>query len=284
MALSGEGRLLAASFVPPKPIRTLRNLTRYRKTQISDRQREADRLHKILEDTENQLDCVASDILGASGRAMLKRWCRQHRSQRTRRPRSGSLRKKIPALREALVGRFQDEHTLIVGRSSRTSTCSMKRSSRCPRRSRRRSPPFAPQRDLLITIPERQATDRRGADRRGRRRHERLPNPQAPRVMGKGIPRQRPVRRQTPLGQDRRRQQMAQSNLAESANAAARSKNAYLAAQYQRLRGRRGHDKAITAVGHSILTAAWHMLRTEAHPTSAATTSPTKTPTGSPNA
>ena len=50
------------------------------------------------------------------------------------------------------------------------------------------------------------------------------------------------------------------ATLTESANAAARTKNSYLAAQYQRLRGRRGHNKAITAVGHSILTATWHML------------------------
>ena len=62
---------MRASFVPPKPIRALRNLTRYRKTQIEERQREANRLHKILEDTGIKLDCVATDILGASGRAML---------------------------------------------------------------------------------------------------------------------------------------------------------------------------------------------------------------------
>ncbi len=71
------------------------------------------------------------------------------------------------------------------------------------------------------------------------------------------------------------------ATLTEAANAAARTKNSYLAAQYQRLRGRRGHSKAITAVGHSILTAAWHMLQTgELYPTSAATTSPAKTQTG----
>jgi transposase len=52
------------------------------------------------------------------------------------------------------------------------------------------------------------------------------------------------------------------ATLTESANAAARTKDCYLAAQYRRLRGRRGHSKAVTAVGHSILTAAWHMLRT----------------------
>jgi transposase len=66
-----EAGLLRASFVPPKPIRTLRNLTRYRKTQIQERAREANRLHKALQDTGIKLDCVASDILGASGRAML---------------------------------------------------------------------------------------------------------------------------------------------------------------------------------------------------------------------
>jgi transposase len=54
-----EAGLLARSFVPPKPIRALRNLTRYRKAQIGERQREANRLHKVLEDTGIRLDCVA---------------------------------------------------------------------------------------------------------------------------------------------------------------------------------------------------------------------------------
>ena len=66
-----EAGLLRASFVPPKPVRALRNFTRYRKAQIAERQREANRLHKALEDTGVKLDCVATDILGASGRAML---------------------------------------------------------------------------------------------------------------------------------------------------------------------------------------------------------------------
>ena len=61
-----EAGLLRASFVPPKPIRALRNLTRYRKTQIQERTREANRLHKALEDTGIKLDCVATNILGKS--------------------------------------------------------------------------------------------------------------------------------------------------------------------------------------------------------------------------
>src|SRR4249920_2902744 len=109
-----EAGLLRASFVPPKPIRTLRNLTRYRKAQIGERQREANRLHKILEDTGIKLDCVATDILGASGRAMLDALC-----QGTTDPAvlaelaKGKLRKKLPALREALEGRFDAEHGKI---------------------------------------------------------------------------------------------------------------------------------------------------------------------------
>jgi len=111
-----EAGLLEASFVPPKPIRTLRNLTRYRKAQIAERQREANRLHKVLEDTGIKLGCVASDILGASGRAMLEALV-----QGTTDPgvlaelAKGRLRAKLPALREALEGRFDEEHAIVVG-------------------------------------------------------------------------------------------------------------------------------------------------------------------------
>src|SRR3954471_8924076 len=66
-----ECGLLRASFVPPKPIRELRELTRRRHTLVEDRKREAQRLHKTLEDTGIKLDCVVSDILGVSGRRML---------------------------------------------------------------------------------------------------------------------------------------------------------------------------------------------------------------------
>src|ERR1700694_4064388 len=111
-----EAGLLKRSFVPPKPIRTLRNLTRYRKSQISERQREANRLHKILEDTGIKLDCVATDILGKSGRAMLDALVAG-----TTDPvvladlAKGKLRAKLPALREALEGRFEPLHALLIG-------------------------------------------------------------------------------------------------------------------------------------------------------------------------
>src|SRR5204863_5744766 len=108
--------LLRRSFVPPKPIRALRNLTRYRKAQIGERQREANRLHKLLEDTGIKLDCVATDILGASGRAMLDALVSGTTDPEVLAELAkGKLRKKLPALREALEGRFDVEHGIVVG-------------------------------------------------------------------------------------------------------------------------------------------------------------------------
>ena len=205
-----EAGLLKASFVAPKPIRTLRNLTRYRKAQISDRQREAARLHKILEDTGIKLDCVASDILGASGRAMLDALV-----SGTKDPdvladlAKGKLRKKLPALREALEGRFDTEHALIVSQILAHIDFLDEAIDRLSDEIEERIAPFAPQRELLKTIPRRQPAHRRGADRRDRRRHERLPHPQAPGLMGRHVPRERPVRRQTPLRQNAQGLQVA---------------------------------------------------------------------------
>src|SRR5687768_5025130 len=101
-----EHGLLRGSFVPPVPIRELRDVTRYRKSLIQDRTRVANRLHKVLEDAGIKLATVASDILGASGRAMLTALV-----EGTTDPdvladlARGRLRAKLPALRQALAGR-----------------------------------------------------------------------------------------------------------------------------------------------------------------------------------
>src|SRR4029434_9393508 len=110
-----EHGLLRGSFVPPAPIRELRDLTRYRKVLIQDRTREANRLHKLLEDAGIKLASVASDILGVSGRAMLEALVRG-----TTDPAGlaelarGRLRAKLPALRQALAGRFRPHHAFLV--------------------------------------------------------------------------------------------------------------------------------------------------------------------------
>ena len=111
-----EAGLLKASFVPPRPVRQLRNLTRYRKTQIQERSREVNRLHKALEDAGIKLDCVAADIMGKSGRDMLDALVRGTTDPEILADLArAQMRKKIPALREALEGRFEAHHALWIG-------------------------------------------------------------------------------------------------------------------------------------------------------------------------
>jgi transposase len=149
-----EAGLLRGSFVAPKPQRRLRALTRYRKTQIAERQREANRLHKALEDTGIKLDCVASDILGKSGRAMLDALVTGTTDATVLAELAkGKLRKKIPALREALEGRFEDEHALIVSQILAHIDFLDEAIDRLSDEIEERIAPFAPQRDLLMSIP-----------------------------------------------------------------------------------------------------------------------------------
>src|SRR5499433_882636 len=110
-----EHGLLRGRCVPPAPIRELRDLTRSRKALTQDRTRAANRLHKILEDAGIKLASVATDILGVSGRAMLEAL-----TPGTTDPdvlaelARGKLRKKLPTLRQALVGRFRPHHAFLV--------------------------------------------------------------------------------------------------------------------------------------------------------------------------
>jgi len=258
-----EAGLLKASFVPPQPIRTLRNLTRYRKTQIQDRQREAARLHKILEDTGIKLGCVASDILGKSGRDMLDALVAGTTDPTVLANLArGQLRNKIPALQEALVGRFDAEHALVVGQILAHIDFLEEAIDRLSAAIEEQMRPFAAQRELLMTIPGvKQRTAEVliaeiGVDMTV------FPTPKHLASWAGVCPGNDQSAGKRRSGKTRQGSKWLRATLTEAANAAARSKNTYLAAQYHRLRGRRGHAKAITAVSHSILTAAWHMLQT----------------------
>jgi transposase len=258
-----EAGLLRASFVPPKPIRALRNLTRYRKTQIQERAREANRLHKALEDTGIKLDCVASDILGKSGRLMLDALIKGTTDPEVLADLAkGRLRAKIPALREALKGRFDHLHGVWIGAilahidfldeqiESLTSTIG------------EQIAPFEKAVELLCTIP--------GVQRRTAEviiaeigldmsvfptaKHLASWAGQCP-----GNDQSAGKRRS---GKTRNGSKWLDWALEEAAMAAIGAKDVYLAAQYARLRSRRGHKKALGAVKHSIICACWHMLAT----------------------
>jgi len=257
-----ECGLLRASFVPPKPIRELRDLTRYRKSLIRERASEANRLQKTLEDAGIKLSSVASDVLGVSGRLMLEALVSGTRDPEVLAELArGTLRKKLPALKQALAGQFKPHHTLIVAQILAHLDYLDEAIAALTAEVEQRLAPFADKAELLTTITgvaernsqviiaelgpdmSRFATDRHAAswvsicpgndESAGKRRS----------------------------GRTRRGNPHLRAALVESANAAARSKNTYLRAQYEQVKRRRGHKKAIVAVAHSILIAAYHILK-----------------------
>jgi transposase len=150
----GECGLLRASFVPPEPIRQLRDLTRYRSTLAAERTREAQRLEKELEDAGIKLSCVATDILGVSGRAMLTALIEGERDVHVLAEMAKArMRPKIPQLVQALTGNFGDHHAFLcrlhLQRINQLSTAILELSTRIEEAMR----PFARQREQLATIP-----------------------------------------------------------------------------------------------------------------------------------
>jgi transposase len=257
-----EAGLLRGSFVPPKPQRRLRTLTRYRKTQIAERQREANRLHKALEDSGIKLDCVASDILGKSGRAMLDALVAG-----TTDPvvladlAQGKLRAKIPALRQALEGRFEAHHALVIGAILAHLDFLDDQIERLGEAIEEQLGPFGQAGvTLASTIP---GVARRtsevlvaeiGTDMSVFPTARHLAS-WAGRCPGND---QSAGKRRS--GRTRNGSKWLGIGLEEAALAAIRSKNTYLAAQYQRLKPRIGHGRALGTVKHSILIAYWHMF------------------------
>lgn len=258
-----EAGLLRGSFVPPKPQRGLRTLTRYRKTQIQERQREANRLHKALEDTGIKLDCVATNILGVSGRAMLDALVAgttdpEVLSELAR----GKLRAKLPALREALEGRFEPHHALVIGAILSHLDFLNEHIDRLSDAIEEQLSPFAGALGLATTIPGVQSRTAEvllaevGTDM------SRFPSAGHLASWAGRCPGNHQSAGKRRSGQSRKGSKWLGIALQEAALAATRTKGSYLQAQYQRLRPRIGHGRALGAVKHSILVAYWHMFST----------------------
>ena len=258
-----EAGLLRANFVPPKPIRQLRNLTRYRKTQIQERAREVNRLHKALEDAGIKLDCVAADVMGKSGRDMLNALVAGERDPEVlanlaRR----QMRKKIPALRDALQGRFEEHHALWIGAILKHIDFLDQQIERLTEAIGEQIKPLAPAVKLLCTITGVQSRAAEviiseiGGDM------SRFPTPRQLASWAGQCPGNDQSAGKRRSGKTRNGSKWLDWTLEEVAIAAIRVKGTYLQAQYQRLRPRRGHKKALGAVKHTVICAVWHMLTT----------------------
>ncbi|MDT3438742.1 IS110 family transposase, partial [Pseudofrankia sp. BMG5.37] len=256
-----EYGLVRPSFVPPPPIRELRDLTRYRKAQIEERTRETQRLDKVLQDAGVKLSSVASDLLGVSGKAMLQALVAGTTdpvvlSELAR----GRLRRKLPALQEALTGFFTGHHAIIVREILAKLDYLDEVIDRLSTEIDRMIAPFEAKVALLDTIP--------GVDRRtaqcllaeigddmtvfGSAEHlsswaGRCPGQYESAGRSKG-------------GKTRKGSKWLRLYLHEAARAASTTKGTYLSAQYKRIKPRRGAAKARVAVEHSILVAIYHML------------------------
>jgi len=256
-----EHGLLRGSFVPPAPIRELRDLTRHRKVLIQERSRAANRLHKLLQDAGIKLASVAPDILGVSGRAMLEALVQGTTDPATLADLArGKLRAKLPALRQALAGRFRPHHAFLVSQllahvdylDEAITTMSTEIAARLL--------PFEPQVTQLDTI---HGIARRTAEVAIAELGVTMSAFPSDRHLASwaGLcPGNHASAGKHRSGTTRKGNHWLRMALIEAATAAIRTKDSAFAARYRRVMRHRGHKKAVVAVAHALLRTIYHLL------------------------
>ena len=257
-----ECGLLRPSFVPPPPIRELRDLTRYRVKQVQDRAQEVNRLCKVLEDAGIKLSTVATNVIGVSGRAMLTALVEGTTDAAVLADLArGKLRKKLPELRRALQGRFRPHHGFLVEQILAKIDFLDEALERLTIEIDRRLGPFEPMLADLDTIPgvNRIAAISIVAETGG----DMARFPDAPHLCSWGAmcPGQNESAGKRRSGKTRKGNRYLRATLIQAALAAARTKGTALQARYYRIKRHRGHKKAVIAVGHQILEIAYYIMR-----------------------
>jgi transposase len=255
--------MVRASFVPPPPIRELRELTRYRKTQSDARVAEIQRLEKVLQDAGMKLTSVASKVLTQSGRLMVEALIAGQRDPADlANLAKGKLRPKIPELTEALAGHFGAHHALAARRILDHVDFLDVTIAALTEQIDSRTEPYQAARELLLPVPgfDRLIVDtviaETGADM--------CRFPSAAHLakwagLCPGNHESAGKRRRVGITPGNRWLRRA---LIEAARAAARTKGSYFGAQYRQIAKRRGPNKAAVAVAHSLSDLIWHMLTT----------------------
>jgi transposase len=263
LAELGAHGLVRGSFVPPEPIRQLRDLTRARTTVTRERAREIQRLEKLLEDAGIKLSSVATEITGVSGRAMLEALIGGQRDPAVLADLAKRrLRSKIPELTEALTGRFAEHHAflarvhldLIDGHTTAIDALTARIEVTIA--------PFRRARDLIITIPgiSTGVADVIIAETGGDM--TRFPSAGHLASWAGTCPGSNESAGRIKSTHTRPGNPYLKGALGVAAMSAARSKNTYLSAKYRRIASRRGPVKAIVAIEHTMLIAIWNMLKT----------------------
>jgi transposase len=256
-----ECGLLRGSFVPPPAIRELRDLTRYRKALIQDRTREANRLHKVLEDAGIKLATVASDVLGASGRAMLTALVAGTTEPTVLADLArGRLRAKLPALRQALTGRFRGHHAFLVSQLLAHLDYLDETIATLSQQIEAHLAPFAAELARVQTIPGVKQRSVENIVAEIGLDMARFPTPGHLASWASLCPGNNESAGKRRRGRTRKGNRWLKITLIEAALAAIRVKGSALAARYRRICRHRGHKIAIVAVAHAILEIVWHLL------------------------
>ena len=260
LAQLGAHGLVRASFVPPEPIRQLRDLTRARTAITRERGREVQRMEKLLEDAGIKLSSVASDIMGVSGRLMLEALIQgQHDPAVLADLAKRRLRSKIPALTEALTGRFTEHHGFLA----RVHLDLIDRHTIAIEEITARIEvviePFQGFRDLITTIPGIATVTadvivaETGADM------TRFPTAGHLASWAGTTPGHNESAGRHKSTKTRPGNPYLKGALGAAAMSVAQHPGTYLGARYRRIAARRGPMKANVAIQHSMLTAIWHM-------------------------
>src|SRR3954454_17390947 len=261
----GAHGLVRASFVPPQPIRELRDLTRTRTAITRERSREVQRLEKLLEDASIKLSSVATDIVGVSGRAMLAALAAGERDPAVLADLAQKrLRTKTPQLVEALTGRFTEHHAFLVRMHLRLIDQHTVAIDELTERIEVVIEPFRGFCDLISSIPgigtttAQVITAETGADM------SRFPTAGQLASWAGVCPGHHESAGRTKNTHTRPGNPYLKAVLGTAAMNAARNKDSYLGARYRRLAARRGKSKAIVAIQHTILVAIWNIAQTGA--------------------
>jgi transposase len=254
--------LLKASFIPPLPVRELRDLTRQRTQLIGERSAAANRIQKVLEDANIKLAGVATDVLGASGWDMLEALIAGETDpEKLADLARKRLRAKIPQLQQALRGRVTDHHRFLLRMHLDHVTHLEELIGRLSARIEEAMAPFAQAQERLQTIP--------GVNQRVAETvlAEIGPNmeqfPSAGHLaswagMCSGNNESAGKRRS---GRTTKGDRWLKRILVQAAWSASHTRGTYLAAQYRRLAKRRGRKRALVAVGHTLLVIIYHVLK-----------------------
>jgi transposase len=254
--------LLKASFVPPEPIRALRDLTRQRTQLIQERSAAANRIQKVLEDANIKLASVATDVLGASGRDMLEALIAGETDPAKLADLARKrLREKIPHLQLALRGRVTEHHRFLLCLHLDHVTQLEELLGRLNVRIEEALAPFAEAATRLQAIP---GVSQRVAETvlaEIGTNMDQFPTDGHVASWAGMCPGNNESAGKRRSGRVTKGNRWLKRILVQAAWAASHTKRTYLAAQYRRLAKRRGCKRALVAVGHTLLVIIYHVLK-----------------------